>query len=181
MKSFGEWPSSITENCRVMMDHARKRELIGINQPYGCDSMLEIRPVYGNNQRWEMVLRKDPIQWYETCKKRFPKYQTYAKNYITKVLKECENSASEQPTQRKENVDLPKLYLCEEEICTDGNICSFYVYKDYRIKETDNYFAAARSNKTRIITISPRKHVNNEQWVELIQICQHRRTSVEIL
>ena len=143
--------------------------------------MLEIHPVYGNNQIWEMVLRKDPIQWYEKCRKRCTKCKASANNYIKQVTNEHKDSDPKRSIQPQENKDLYKLHVCQQTISTDKNKCLFYVCKDYCIRETKNYFAAARTNKTPVITISPRIHLSNEKWVELIQICQHRRTSVEIL
>jgi hypothetical protein len=51
-----------------------------------------------------------------------------------------------------------------------GKQCNFYVCKPYCIIQTDTYYAAARSNKQRVITVCPHVHENNEQCIKTVDV-----------
>ena len=59
-------------------------------------------------------------------------------------------------------------YQCRKTVQVDGKWerCRFYVKENYCIYKTKEFYAAARFNGCPIITICPKKHCRNEDWLQ---------------
>ena len=180
-----------------MLRKARAEELINAGEPYEVDSTLEMRPKNGNSRRWEMSLRRNGIMCYRKYGERdHGGYVDYTNRVLPDrnkdELKNCNkyviNKYSNEKKYSNENKycnenkysNEKKLYTCSQLCETNWKSCNFYVCKKYCIKETKEYYAAARSTAERVITICPRAHENNERWVEVIQISQDRKMSTAV-
>ena len=164
--TFQEWPNIIKEHCTALIKQVKTMESIPDDKPYEIDSSIEIGAVLGDPQRWEISLRRDLIEWYENCSERSYKYRQSALNYVEPILEVYKRNGSKQSNPPKNNEDFEKLYRCKETIYTNACKCNFYVCKDYCIMKTKKYYVAARSNRVRVITMSPWNHVNNETWIQ---------------
>jgi hypothetical protein len=158
-------PYIITDACRHLISKAKKEESKNDDEPWPVDSSIELFPVSGNRSDWKILLRRDGIKCYEKYGKENVKNQKKFIDYAKRVMKkEKKNSFKQQEDGSKQPNDrgtvrsgCSKFHRCK---------CKFFVCKQHCIKETNTYKAAVRCKGERIITISPLKHCNNEQWVQ---------------
>jgi hypothetical protein len=166
------------EGCKILIKETKNQESIGVNEPFDVDSAIEIRPVNGNSKEWKMFLRQDPKKCYEKCGE---KDRNIYINHAKRVIKEYKQDNSDQlnsskEDEKKEYTPIQNIDECLKQFEKSTSQCGFYVCKSpYCIEKTDRYYAAVRCTGERVITVSPRDHYNNENWMKIIQISQHRR------
>jgi hypothetical protein len=85
-------------------------------------------------------------------------------DYTKRVIKEQQKYDFKQSTYRGTGRNMYKSHKCKSKL--HKCYCKFSACKRHCIKATNIYYADARCNKVRIITLSPRKHYNNEYWVQ---------------
>ena len=175
-----EWPDIICEAAKVLITYVRNREEIDADQPFERDAVLEIRRSSDNHQQWIISLRENPIEWYKDQRIYNRNCKIDAKNYIDRITKESKRDGPKRPNRSKTSEGLSKLYTCGQLLPAGESPCDFFLSKDYSIMETDQYGVDARPSGIRLLTISPREHVNNETWMKFIRIFQVRRIDVEI-
>jgi hypothetical protein len=147
------------------------------HQPVYDRYQIELRRIRKDSPLCHVFLRVYPRQWYDLEKRKDKHIQERADAYIKKVEEEHEDDGFRSdliPDDSYKN--FKNQYRCLRKVQVNGQWqhCGFFVKKDHCIYETSKFYAFARFNGTPIVTICPKKHCHNEDWVEKIQISQHQ-------
>jgi hypothetical protein len=152
------------------------------HQPVYDRYQIELRRIRRDSPLCQLFLRVDPSQWFNLEKKKkeneniknkayvnIKQLKKMARAYIKKVKKEHEDDGFRSDLDPDDSYkNLQNRYRCPRKMQVNGQWehCGFYVKEDYCIYETSDFYAAARFNRTPVITICPRKHCQNEDWVQ---------------
>ncbi len=130
-----------------------------------------IHPIIKLSTLCEVFLRVCPLQWYNYEKGKDEHIEEKADYHIQQVNKEqYQNDGFDSGSKPDHSYKpLENYYECREEVLVYEKWkerCGFYVKKGYCIYKTNEFYAAARFNGCPVITISPRKHCQNEEWLQ---------------
>jgi len=145
---------------------------------------IELHPIIENSSFYQLFLRTDCNEWYELERNNGKDTESEAITYIKRVRIENVKytTSSYKPPSRNDANPEPKNLKCEFPIvCEKGKECGFYVCPAHCIyKKEGSWYAAARCSKYPIITINPKQHYSNEEWVKIIQISQNCTTDAVV-
>lgn len=127
---------------------------------------------------FRLILRVDNDDWYEKYSQKYSKValDTFVER-VTEESKAQDSSFSRSPSKKKskkqnQKMVLKKCWECTERVAKGTQYeqpCGFFVFENC-VYQTASFFAAGRGNKLPIVTLSPVRHINNDEWIHMIQL-----------
>jgi hypothetical protein len=114
----------------------------------------------------------DPLEWYALEQHNDKDIKLKVNDYVNRVENECDKCGDSygESSKRFNKCRDKKENRCTEPIIYDGgNQCGFFVCNKHQIyTERGVWYAAARCSKVPVITIHPKKHYSNKQWMKIL-------------
>jgi len=159
----------LAKACRLLINEVKRKDSKNASQALNEDCTIEICPVSGNRRKWRPHIRRDGIKCYQNYGKKSKKNQKKFMDYATRVIKQQKLSIPKKLNNNLEYRYIRKVYECDKIFEASGETCKFCACEPYCIIQTGTYYACARSDDKRVITICPHVHENSESWVQKIE------------
>jgi hypothetical protein len=151
--------------CGHLMRKLKRIQSQCLSQSVYENYQVALRRERGKPSSCQLSIRVDPSECYKSERNR-----TQASAYVERVKLLCQRDPffidKKPPKGNYQNLE--DLFSCEKQIQFCGSLrrCKFFVKKLNCIYETDKFYAAIRADGLPIITICPKEHCTNENWLQ---------------
>jgi hypothetical protein len=168
--------SGLFIGCICLINKLKEIRSYYSNKSVYNDYQIELRRTIENPSFYRLFLRVNPSEWYELERNNDKNIKSKVMAYIERVTSEnmkYTTSSYKSPNNSNANSER-KNPPCEfPTVCEKGKECGFYVCPVHCIyKKEGVWYAAARCSEYPIVTVNPKKHYSNVEWVKIIQISQ---------
>ncbi len=170
--SRSELVSYLAVGCQLLLEKLDEIRLDYSGQSVYTNYQIELRRTKENASFYELHLRVDPLEWYALEQHNDKDIKLKVNDYVNRVENECDKCGDSygESSKRFNKCRDKKENRCTEPIIYDGgNQCGFFVCNKHQIyTERGVWYAAARCSKVPVITIHPKKHYSNKQWMKIL-------------
>ena len=170
MTPYSELESVLAVGCQQLIEKFEEIRSYPANQPVYTECQIELRSLKKNSSLYQLFLRLDAEKWYDVKQNYDRNIRSKAEAYIRKVGNEADHSgavADKRSLQSTSTKHRNGKQPCKRiVICNRGNQCGFFACLKHEIYTANGiWHAGIRCDGVRVITIAPKQHYTNEQWV----------------